>query len=122
MIWWLALLNAAAAAVSVFFGVAAAVRPQRFGPSAAADGTGRFYAIMYAVRAVPLGLAVILALWLVPTSAVTVVLLLLAAVVQLADAVVGIIHRNWGMVAGALFAVLVHVAGVFAVSSAIFSW
>lgn len=113
MPWWIALLNTLAALASTGFGVAALVKPALIAPRTDDSTISRFYPAMYAARAIPLGLAVSIAVWLPATS--TLLLLLGAAILaQVGDVIIGGLHRLPGMTAGALFAVLCHGAAVLA--------
>ena len=112
MPWWIALLNSLAAAASVGFAVAALIAPARLLPEAE-DVGARFYVAAYAGRAIPLGLAVAVAVWLAPSGPALVLLLLAALLAQLADVLIGIAHRTPGMVAGAVFAAACHGAALW---------
>ncbi|TQS40375.1 hypothetical protein [Cryptosporangium phraense] len=103
----LLLANTLAALVSVGFAVLGGVRPE-----ALSEGD-RFFAWMYAVRGVPLGVAA----GLVPlfwTGPAVVVVLLAAAAAQVGDAAIGLATRKWAMIAGASVLVVVHVATAIA--------
>ncbi len=108
MPWWIALLNTLAALASTGFGVAALVKPGLIAPSSGKHTESRFYPAMYASRAIPLGLAVGVAVWLPPVPAFLLLLLGVAVLAQIADAVIGALYRLPGMTVGAAFAVICH--------------
>lgn len=111
---WIALVNSLAAAASIGFAVAALIAPARLVPGVE-NGTGtRFYAAAYAGRAIPLGLAVAVAVWLAPSGPGLLLLLGAALLAQLADVLIGAVHRTPGMVAGAAFAAACHGAALWA--------
>ncbi|GIG24867.1 hypothetical protein [Cellulomonas denverensis] len=111
MVRWLAALNTLAALSSAGFGVAALLRPGLIAPSGQ-DTSSRFYPAMYAARAIPLGLAVAVAVWLTPAPTFLVLLLVAAIVAQLGDIAIGVAYRVPGMIAGPVIAVLCHGAAV----------
>lgn len=111
MPWVIALLNSVAAVASVGFGVAAVIRPQLLAPDGHEAVAGRYFPAMYAGRAVPLGLAVGIVVWLAPTL-LSVLLLGVATIAQLADIAIGALYRVWGMAAGAAFATVCHAAAI----------
>ena len=108
MPWWLALLNSALGIVSAGFGVVAVIRPQALAPSGYGGREGRFYPAMYAARSVPLGVLVAAVVWLAPARPLTLLVLVAAAVAQLGDAAIGVVHRVPGMVAFPLVVALLH--------------
>ncbi|MGH3690555.1 MAG: hypothetical protein ACRDT7_10400 [Microbacterium sp.] len=113
MLWWLAALNTAAALVTAGFGVAALARPALFAPPG--QTPGRFYPAMYAGRAIPLGIAVAIVVWLpAPDPLPTVLLLGVAALAQVADVATGTVTRQWGLVGGATFGAVCHAVGAVA--------
>lgn len=112
MPWWIALLNTLAALASAGFGVAALISPGLIAPPSPKRTESRFYPAMYAVRAIPLGLAVGVAVWLPSTSVVLPLLLGVAVFAQIADAVIGAVSRLPGMLVGACFAVACHAAAI----------
>ena len=111
--WWIALLNTVAALASAGFGAAALVKPGLIAPPGDGKTVDRFYPSMYAGRAIPLGMAVGVAVWLPPTPSV-VLLLGVAALAQTTDIVIGIFWHLRGMVMGAVFAVVCHTAAIAA--------
>ncbi|TCO62811.1 hypothetical protein [Actinocrispum wychmicini] len=110
----LLVVNAVFAAVSVGFAVMAVARPATLSRSPTATSGERFYAWMYAIRAVPLGVVAAILPATSPGPA-TMVVLIAAAVVQLADAGIGVSRREWGMVAGATAAAIVHMITAVAI-------
>lgn len=112
MAWWLALLNTLAALASTGFGVAALLNPNLIAPRADKHRPSRFYPAMYAARAIPLGLAVGIAIWFSSTPPLLPLLLGVALLAQVGDAIIGLLHRLPGMTAGAVFAVLCHGAAI----------
>ena len=99
MPWWLALLNSALGIVSAGFGVVAVIRPQALAPSGPGGREGRFY---------PLGVLVAAVVWLEPARPLTLLILVAAAVAQLGDAAIGVVHRVPGMVTFPLVVALLH--------------
>jgi len=108
MPWWLALLNSALGIVCAGVGVGAMIRPQALAPPGYGGREGRFYPAMYAARSVPLGLLVAVVVWLEPARPLTLLILVAAAVAQLGDAAIGVVHRVPGMVAFPLVVALLH--------------
>lgn len=68
----------------------------------------RFYPAMYAARAIPLGLAVGVVVWMTPTSTFMLLLLGVAVLAQIAGAIIRATYRLPGMIAGAVFGILCH--------------
>ena len=108
MPWWLALLNTSLGIISAGFGVVALIRPQTLDPSWDGESGGRFYPAMYAARGIPLGVLVAAVVWLAPARPLTLLVLVAAAVAQLGDAAIGVVHRVPGMVVFPLAVALVH--------------
>ena len=108
MPWWLALLNSSLGIISAGFGVVALIRPQTLDPSWDGESGGRFYPAMYAARGIPLGLLVAVVVWLEPARPLTLLVLVAAAVAQLGDVAIGVVHRVPGMVAFPLVVALLH--------------
>lgn len=100
MPWWIALLNTVAALLSVVFAAITLARPNQFIPPTLRRQTDRFAAATYAVRAIPLGLAVVVVVWVAPAGIATALLLGVACVAQVGDLVLGVVHRVWGMAGG----------------------
>ena len=108
MPWWLALLNSSLGIISAGFGVVALIRPQTLDPSWDGESGGRFYPAMYAARGIPLGLLVAVVVWLDPARPLTLLVLVAAAVTQLGDVAIGVVHRVPGMVVFPLVVALLH--------------
>ncbi|MEU8118310.1 hypothetical protein AB0C21_06340 [Spirillospora sp. NPDC049024] len=106
-------VNAVAALVSGGSSALGAARPGLALPSGEAVTAGvDFYARVYAVRAIPLSLAVIAAL-LTDEAAAIVPLLIVAGAVQAGDAALGIMRRVPGMAVGGGVLMLVHLLSAF---------
>lgn len=69
--------------------------------------SARFYAQMYAARAIPLGAAAGLTPYLASGWPVAIIVVA-AGVAQLGDVLIGLVRREWGMVFGPLVAALIH--------------
>lgn len=108
MDWWIAALNTLVALAGAGFGIVALVRPGVLAPPSEAGAAHPFFAAMYAARAVPLGLAVGIAVWLTIASEAVRLLLGVAIVAQAADIVIGVASRRLGMAAGGAFAAICH--------------
>ncbi|WP_052440820.1 hypothetical protein [Streptacidiphilus anmyonensis] len=107
-------VNALASLVSAGSSILGVVRP---GVLLAAgepvtEGT-ELYARAYAVRAVPLGLALAVTLLAGAPGAVLWPLLLVAGLAQVGDSVIGARHHNRGMMLGAGAFALLHLASAF---------
>ena len=111
MPWWLALLNSSLGIISAGFGAVAVIRPQTLDPSGDGESGGRFYPAMYAARSIPLGALVAAVVWLAPARPLTLLVLVAAAVAQLGDAAIGVVHRVPGMVVFPLAVAVLHLAG-----------
>ncbi|WP_158881071.1 hypothetical protein [Amycolatopsis anabasis] len=110
----LGVVNAAFAAVSVAFAVVAVVRPAVLSRSGTPASGERFYAWMYAARAVPLGFLAAIVPFAAPGPA-GVLGLLAAACAQVADAGIGVSRREWGMAGGGAVLALVHAVTAVAI-------
>ncbi|MGW5653810.1 hypothetical protein [Streptomyces humi] len=101
--------NAVAAVASVAFALVGGVRPAALSESGTPSAGERFYGWMYATRAVPLGVAALVAPigWPGPASSL---LLSAAAAAQAGDAAIGIATRKWTMIAGASLLTVIHAA------------
>ena len=105
----LLIINAVTSLSTVVAACIAFVRPGMFSGSRHVAGGERFFANMYAARAIPLGvLAGVLPFIVFADQWPTKVLLVAAALVQVVDAVIGAGKREWGMTGGAAAAVVVH--------------
>ncbi len=106
------ILNLIASIASAAWGVIGLIRPAMLSGTAVPERGERFYARMYAARAIPFGLLV----GILPFSSSSVAcasLLFTAAVVQLADVAIALIKKRPGMVFGAFAGAFVHlVCGV----------
>ncbi|QKG21951.1 hypothetical protein [Actinomadura verrucosospora] len=100
--------NAGAAVVAGAASVLGAARPGLMLASGetVTSGVG-FYARVYAIRAIPLSIAVIAVLLVADTAAV-VPLLVVAGVIQAGDAALGVLRRVPGMAAGGGVLAVVH--------------
>ena len=119
MPWWIALLNTVAALLSVVFAAITLAHPNQFIPPTLRRQTDRFAAATYAVRAIPLGLAVIVVVWAAPAGTATALLLGVACAAQVGDLVLGVVHRVWGMAGGAGSVVVFHAVGVAAAAGVV---
>ncbi|MFQ6395670.1 hypothetical protein ACLMAJ_19670 [Nocardia sp. KC 131] len=110
----LTVLNGVVSAIGIGFGVTAALRPSVSSHEADPTAGERFYARAYAARAVPLGLLAG-AVPFFSHGAVSALVLVVAALAQAGDAAIGAQRREVQMVAGPLFACVVHVITAIAV-------
>lgn len=108
-------LNGVVSLIGIGFAVVAALRPSAMSHAADPTAGERFYARVYAARAVPLGLLAGSVPFL-SHGIVSALVLAVAALAQAADAVLGAQRREAVMVAGPLFACVVHVITAVAVS------
>ncbi|MFF3573754.1 hypothetical protein ACFYXQ_38960 [Nocardia jiangxiensis] len=111
----LTVLNGVVSLIGIGFALVAALRPSAVSHEADPTAGERFYAWMYAARAVPLGLLA----GSVPFfshGTVSTLALVVAAVAQAGDAAIGAQRRDAVMVAGPVFACVVHVITAIAVS------
>ncbi|MFF1610676.1 hypothetical protein ACFVYA_23085 [Amycolatopsis sp. NPDC058278] len=113
---WLAALNGIVSLVSTGFAIVAAVRPSALSHEKTPTGGERFYAWMYSVRGVPLGLLGC-AVPFVASGPVSALVLITAAVVQAGDAVIGARRREIRMTVGPAVAGVVHVITAMAVAA-----
>lgn len=104
---YLLILNLIVALASTAFGVVAALRPAVLSRASGQDLGEIFYSRMYAVRAIPFGLLVASFPFFQRGTAVVVVLLL-AALIQLSDGIIGVMRKDARQTAGPLIATLVH--------------
>ena len=114
MPWWIALLNTVVVLLSVVFAAITLAHPNQFIPPALRRQTDRFTAATYAARAIPLGIAVTVVVWVAPTGIATALLLAVACAAQIGDLVLGVVHRVWGMAGGAGSGVVFHALGLMA--------
>lgn len=101
--------NSLLALASMAAALLACWRPQLMSRSTVASDGERFYARMYATRALPAGLMTLCAPWYWQGSLVSAVLFG-AAAMQAGDALIGWQKREWGMVGFPLMAAGVHIA------------
>ena len=108
----LPVLNAVAALVSTASAALVLVRPEAMSGSRSVSAGERFFARMYAARAIPFGLVIAVMPFPLFTAAcdpMAVRLVLVAAtVVQAVDVAIGLSRGRWAMVAGPSVAALIH--------------
>ena len=90
-------INTISALITIASAVLVLCRPGLMVHASSVDANTRFYVYMYAVRAIPVGLAVLIAPFYFRGGAV-VLLLLTFAVIQASDALIGWTRKEWGMV------------------------
>lgn len=107
MLTILVALNALVSLAAVVLAVLAAADPPKLSGSREASSGERYYARMYAIRSVPVGLASALVpvFWRAPDVAL---LLVVAATIQAADALLGVAAARRTQIGGASFACAVH--------------
>jgi hypothetical protein len=100
-------LNIITAVITGAAGISAAVNPATVAPGVEVGSGAVYFAQLYAARAIPLAVAVIVIFvtrrekWVAP-------ILLVSGVVQLADVAIAIGHSNVGLLAGAAVSAIVH--------------
>lgn len=105
----LQVLNAIAATISTVSSLLAVFRPQIMSKSQEVSAGERFFAQMYAARAVPLGAVTAVVPFIAASDISTVKLVLMAAmVVQVVDAGIGVRRREVAMIVGPSIAAIVH--------------
>ena len=105
----LEVLNVVAATVSTVSSLLTVVQPQIMSKSREVSAGERFFAQMYAARAVPLGVVTAAVPFVAPSDITSVRLVLMAAMaVQIVDAGIGIRRREVSMVIGPSIAAIVH--------------
>ena len=105
----LEVLNVVAATVSTVSSLLAVFQPQIMSKSREVSAGERFFAQMYAARAVPLGVVTAAVPFVAPSDITSVRLVLMAAMaVQIVDAGIGIRRREVPMVSGPSIAAIVH--------------
>ena len=105
----LQVLNAIAATISAMSSLLVIFRPQIMSKSQKVSAGERFFAQMYAARAVPLGVVTAAVPFVAPSDITSVRLVLMAAMaVQIVDAGIGIRRREPAMIAGPSIATIVH--------------
>ncbi|ACU36740.1 MULTISPECIES: hypothetical protein [Actinosynnema] len=100
-------LNAVTAVVGVVFAAVAAVHPASLSYSQSPDRGERFYALLHAAKAIPLGLLAASLPLALPGQA-TMFCLLAAALSQAVDAAIGWSRGSWGMTAVGAASAVVH--------------
>ena len=105
----LEVLNVVAATVSTVSSLLAVFQPQIMSKSREVSAGERFFAQMYAARAVPLGVVTAAAPFVAPSDITSVRLVLMAAMaVQIVDAGIGIRRREQAMIVGPSIAAIIH--------------
>ncbi|WP_243858962.1 hypothetical protein [Actinomyces sp. ZJ308] len=105
----LPVLNAIAAAISTASSLLVVFRPHMMSKSREVSAGERFFAQMYAARAVPLGVITAVAPFTVASDISTVRLILMAAMtVQVIDVGIGIRRRETAMIIGPSIAAVIH--------------
>ena len=105
----LQVLNVIAATISTVSSLLAVFRPQIMSKSQEVSAGERFFAQMYAARAVPLGAVTAVVPFIAASDISTVRLVLMAAmVVQVVDAGIGVRRREVAMIIGPSIAAIVH--------------
>ena len=105
----LQVLNAFAATISTVSSLLVVLQPRIMSKSQEVSASERFFAQMYAARAVPLGVVTAAAPFVAPSDITSVRLVLMAAMaVQLVDAGIGIRRREQAMIVGPSIAAIVH--------------
>jgi len=102
------ILNSLVSSVSSFSGVLALFKPQIFLNNNEIGESEKFYSYLYAIRAIPLGILVIVLPWVV-TGIVVSILLFVAALIQLLDAILGLKRHNIKMIIGPAIAAIIHI-------------
>ena len=105
----LQVLNVFAATISTVSSLLVVFQPRIMSKSQEISAGERFFAQMYAARAVPLGVVTAAAPFVAPSDITIVRLFLMAAMaVQLVDAGIGIRSREQAMIVGPSIAAIVH--------------
>ena len=105
----LQVLNVIAATVSTMSSLLTVVQPQIMSKSREVSAGERFFAQMYAARAVPLGVVTAAVPFVAPSDITSVRLVLMAAMaVQIVDAGIGIRRSEQAMIVGPSIAAIVH--------------
>lgn len=102
---------------TVAAGFIAVARPKLMSRSQQVSAGEQFYAMMYASRAIPLGLLAAIAPFVLQGIALQCILIA-AALAQLGDAIIGFRRREWGMV---IFPIILAILYSIAASTASFS-
>lgn len=104
---WIIDINAVMAMVTIVFGIVALARPTLLS-GAPADAGSRYYAAMYAARAIPFGAGLVYVLIVAVQHAVP--WLVVAGTIQVLDAAIGCRRRVVGAVVAPLALASVHLA------------
>ena len=105
----LQVLNAIAATISMTSSLLIVFRPQIMSKSREVSPGERFFAQMYAARAVPLGVMTAAVPFVAASDITTVRLVLMAAMaVQIVDAGIGFRRRERAMIVGPSIAAIIH--------------
>ena len=107
-------INTISALVTIASAVLALCRPGLMVRASSVDANTRFYVYMYAVRAIPAGIAVLIAPFYFRGGAVA-LLLVTFAVIQAGDAFIGWTRKEWGMVFFPSLSAAVHTVVAFSV-------
>ena len=110
----LLLVNLFASLASAAWAVGALFRPASLSGSGQISGGEKFYARMYAARSIPVGLAAAITPFCVGGKAVA-WLLFAAALIQIADVIIGVEKKARGMMIGASIAAIIHILSGLAV-------
>ncbi len=106
---FLIIVNAIISFGAVVVSFIALTRPGKLSGSTDVNAGEWFYAKMYAARAIPLGvIAGVLPFFAEPGAWPIRVVLIAAALVQVADALIGFGKREWGMIGAPSAAFVVH--------------
>ena len=100
-------VNTISALVTIASAFLAIYRPGLMVHASSVDANTRFYVYMYAVRAIPAGIAVLIAPFYFRGGAVA-LLLATFAVIQAGDAFIGWTRKEWGMVFFPSLSAVVH--------------
>ena len=100
-------INTISALITIASAVLALCRPGLMVHASSVDANTRFYVYMYAVRAIPVGLAVLIAPFYFRGGAVA-LLLVTFAVMQVGDALIGCTRKEWGMVLFPSLSAVIH--------------
>ena len=101
-------LNLLVSLVSAAWAVAALIRPASLSGSGHISSGENFYARMYAARSIPFGLAAAITPFCVGGKVVS-WLLFTAAVIQVADVVIGVEKKKRGMIIGGSLGAIIHI-------------
>ncbi len=104
----LLVLNLVASLASAAWAVVAVLRPASLSGSSHIERGEIFYVRMYAARSIPFGLAAgILPFW--PGGKAVAWILFTAAMIQIADVMIGVAKKERGMIMGASVGAIVHI-------------